>query len=90
MKTGVDARYVKSEGREPVSAAEYRGWIVEVYRVGRRHEYQGLAIHPEGHSSQTRRYSGKGAMARAGLMAGVIVDMSIEADTLLPLESEEP
>jgi serine protease inhibitor ecotin len=62
----VDARWVKQQGRTPVGTKTVSGWILEVYRVGKRHQYQGLMTCPDTRAShQTLRFGGPGASLRA-------------------------
>lgn len=80
MRSGImTATRARDEGRRPVKAATYRGWTVEVYRVGRRHEYQGLAIGPDGVVLMAPRSAGPQAMAAAGLAAASMVDQALMA-----------
>jgi hypothetical protein len=55
----VDAKFVKQEGRAPVASKSISGWVLEVYRVGRRHQFQGLMTEPDtGATYQTLRFGG--------------------------------
>ncbi len=71
------ASWAKHLGRDPVLGFEHKGWTIEVYRVGRRQEYQALAIDPGGKERQTGRIGGPGALTRAGYEARLIVDTQI-------------
>jgi hypothetical protein len=75
----VDARWVKQQGRTPVATKTASGWILEVYRVGKRHQYQGLMTHPDTRAShQTLRFGGEGGKARA--MAELEAEIAKAAD----------
>jgi len=75
----IDAITVRERGRDPVIAHEYRGWMIEVYRVGRRHEYQTVAedltgAHP---LYQGPRRGGPGAMTLSRFEVQCWVDTTI-------------
>jgi hypothetical protein len=70
----IDAQSVKQQGRDPVKTAEVFGWKIEVYRVGRRHEYQALAIGPDGEVMQTPRVGGYQAMTQAMIRATTLIN----------------
>ena len=61
----ITARSVKKQGRDPVARKQVNGWICEVYRVGKRHEFQALATDIASNTYQTQRIGGPGAQALA-------------------------
>jgi hypothetical protein len=73
MPTALD---VRRQGRQAVRSDQYKGWQIEVYRVGRRHEYQAIAENSAdlGTVLQTARFGGPGSMMRAHWSAVTLID----------------
>lgn len=84
----IDAIIARKQGRDPVQRVGYRGWIVEIYRVGRRHQYQALAAINGVPALQTARIGGPGAREAAGLRALMLVDHEIERRKNLVLQGD--
>lgn len=60
-------------------SGEHRGWMIRIYRVGRRHEYQAIAEDLSGAIPlyQGPRFGGPGAMTRSHYDAKCWVETSI-------------